>query len=224
MTEKMHVLVEGISEESFVKRILTEYLMPFGIFPNPVILQTKRAGSDPAFKGGAISYIKFKKQVMNLINDSSSILLTTMIDYYGLPLDFPGVLGINSQDPLANVKFIENSLREDVDDERFYPYLQMHEFEALVLAEPIRLQSRFPDDAYARQKAIQLLKMTDEFPSPEYVNTNSPPSHRIKTIFPGYRKISHGFVTVSEIGIERLKERCSHFREWINFLESANQD
>ena len=62
-----------------------------------------------------------------------------MFDFYALPKDFPGVKDAEKlQNDIDKVNCLENALFEDIkkfqgdfDDNRFIPYIQLHEFEAL---------------------------------------------------------------------------------------------
>ena len=72
------ILCEGQSEESFIKKILVPYLEPRGIYMQPIVL------------GGVSHYSRIRRELKCLGQDSSA-RLTTMLDYYKLPQDVPGV-------------------------------------------------------------------------------------------------------------------------------------
>ena len=78
------VLVEGQTEETFVKRVLAPHLATRQIWITPIIVTTHGAN-----KGGLSRYSIVKKELCNLRRDPH-IWLTTMFDFYGLPRDFPG--------------------------------------------------------------------------------------------------------------------------------------
>jgi hypothetical protein len=83
------ILVEGQTEELFIKEHLSPYLAARGLFlEKPVILPTKKLSGQPFFKGGITSYRQVRNSLRNLLNDSNARLITTMLDYYGLPDDF----------------------------------------------------------------------------------------------------------------------------------------
>ena len=60
-----------------------------------------------------------------------------MIDLYALPKDFPGrsAQPRNPADPTPYVETLERAFGDDVGDRRFVPYIQLHEFEALLFAD-----------------------------------------------------------------------------------------
>ena len=60
-----------------------------------------------------------------------------------------------------------------------------------------------------------------EFKSPEHVNRLEPPSYRIKAAVPEYQKVVDGVVTAARIGLPKLRQRCPHFAQWLDFLEGV---
>ena len=60
--------------------------------------------------------------------------------------------------------------------------------------------------------------------NPERINDGkeTAPSKRILSIFPNYKKTSDGPAVVESIGMKTLKEKCQHFREWVENLEKLD--
>lgn len=58
-----------------------------------------------------------------------------MLDFYGLPEDFPGQDSRPTQ-ARAAVAHLEHCASNAVGNPRFIPYLSLHEFEALLFADP----------------------------------------------------------------------------------------
>lgn len=120
------VLCEGQSEESFIKRVLSPYLIYHGIYVNPVIL------------GGVSHYAGIRRERKRLGKNSSGSL-TTMLDYYKLPQDFPGVATCNETEPCKIAAYIEDEVYKDLKNEissiTFFPYIQMHEYESLLFSD-----------------------------------------------------------------------------------------
>lgn len=79
----IYAVVEGQTEEKFIKDILNPYLEDYGKFIYPIIVKTKTG-----HKGGITEYKPIKKDILSLLKDRN-VYVTTMIDYYGLPSDFP---------------------------------------------------------------------------------------------------------------------------------------
>ncbi len=62
-------------------------------------------------------------------------VFTTMFDLYALPDDFPGYEAAKAiGEPYARVAALETAFAEAINDSRFIPYIQLHEFEALLFA------------------------------------------------------------------------------------------
>lgn len=142
-----------------------------------------------------------------------------MIDLFKLPGDFPGRQEFADLPPLDRVQHLERHFAADIDDRRFVPFLQLHEFEALLLVDLPELVHQHPN----RRSAIERLsaRLSRDFVSPEYVNSRRPPSYRIKEAIPEYDKRLDGVATVERIGLERLRARCQHFGEWLHAIERA---
>lgn len=90
--KQVNILVEGQTEETFVKELLYPYLFEYGITINPVIISTKRIKEGGKFKGGLSNsnYDHFINDLKRLINSTPHGIVTTFIDYYRLPSKFPG--------------------------------------------------------------------------------------------------------------------------------------
>lgn len=141
-----------------------------------------------------------------------------MLDYYGLPADFPGMDSRPSGDPLLRVRHVEAALKAHFDGEQdFLPYLSLHGFEALLFASTDEL----PRALTAPAKAVEFAAIRAGFKTPEDINERprQTPSYRIGAIFPAYRKKFHGPTTARRIGLDTLRGECPHFNEWITALE-----
>jgi hypothetical protein len=219
MPKKVLVLVEGQTEEGFVKRVLAPYLSVKGIFLIPTIIKTKKEIRGPDHKGGVNSYQQVKRDLAPLLNDTSSDIVTTMIDYYALPSDFPGYNERPVGTCYARIEYMENQFGSDVNNTKFLPYLQLHEFEALVFACENKLPSAFINVLH---KISRITNINNEFASPEEINENplTAPSKRLVNIFPEYQKVYHSQLILSQANIEELRTKCSHFHSWLLKLEN----
>lgn len=84
-----HVLVEGQTEERFVNECLRPYLLAKGLALGTTIVKTKRTVGGPHFKGGVRSYGQVRRDLAFLVRDTGASVITTLLDYYALPTDFP---------------------------------------------------------------------------------------------------------------------------------------
>ena len=220
MTKRILILVEGQTEEQFVKTVLGPALYPDGIFPVATILTTKRVKDGPNFKGGVTSYSKFK-QDLNLVRaGAADAMITTMLDYYGLPADFPGMdTRMVHASTIDRVRHIEREIASDVSDHRFVPFLALHEFEALLFS----CDNTLPNVIGEPDKQQTFAAVNALFSSPEEINENpgSNPAARITAMFPGYRKVLHGPTAIKRIGLNLARARCRHFDDWVCALETV---
>lgn len=214
----IHILVEGPTEEGFVKKVLTPYLEDKGIYPTPLLLETKSVDSGPHSKGGVSTYGKIKRDIRRLIYDSSVVAVTTMIDFYGLPSDFPAKKSLSLGTCYQRVGYLEEAFAKDVDHAKFIPYLALHEFEALLFASPGHIAKKFP-----RMKVQkELHNIRNQFATPEEINEepSKTPFKRLQMLLPEYQKPLHGPLIAAEIGIDRVRQECPHFNDWLAKLEA----
>ena len=71
------VLVEGQTEERFVKDVLFPYFWPLGLHLSATVLTTKRVRSGEAFKGGVTSFGRFENDARRLLGSAGAALVTT---------------------------------------------------------------------------------------------------------------------------------------------------
>jgi Domain of unknown function (DUF4276) len=214
--KRVHVLVEGQTEETFVYKLLQPYLEKQGVFVTPVVATTKRGKSGRKFKGGVSGYAPIRRDLRHLLRDTVAAV-TTMIDYYGLPRDFPGVAQLPRQaSPAERVRHLEEALGNDLGDPRFLPYLSLHEFEALLLVSPEEIQEAVAIPRLAKELARGLASAQ----TPEEINDgpNTHPAARIQKAAPGYRKALHGPIIAERIGLDSMRSRCPHFDGWVRRL------
>ena len=221
---RLHFIVEGQTEEAFVNQVLRPYLAELSIWADArCVLTSRRRGVK--FRGGFKSYQQPRRDIQTWLRQDQNrdARFTTAFDLYGLPADFPGYEETQRiPDPYEKVRSFEKVLSDDIDDWRFIPYLQLHEFEALLLSQPGQLAIQFTD----RWAEIQtLVAMMQQVGNPELINDgpDTAPSKRIiAQIGPEYggRKASAGPIVAGRIGLLNLRARCPHFRDWIDRLEA----
>ena len=215
---KILVLAEGPTEERFIKEVLNGFFQPKGLFLQPVIVATKRVNAGGKFKGGVPSYEKVRKEVIRLLADSSAILVTTMLDFYGLPETFPGRASPQGHTSIEKVRFVERAWSEEIGQSRFSPYLSLHEFEALLFVSPKEIAQGF-----SRPELLQdLQRIRDGFSTPEDINDNpeTAPSVRLQKLFARYSKPFFGALISQRIGLVSIRAECEHFDQWMQTLET----
>lgn len=218
---RLHAVVEGQTEETFVRDFLAPEFGAQGISMDAHRITTAR-GRLQVFRGGIVSYHQLKSDLVVWMKQDrrSDAWFTTMVDLYALPQDFPGYdFCMRHTDPIHRVECLEERLDRDLSHRRFIPYIQLHEFEALLFSEPKRFEVAFPK----RQAEIQrLAEIRSEFQSPEHIDDqpDRAPSRRILGILPDYRKPVAGPRIAGQIGLSKLRQECPHFNQWIARIQS----
>jgi hypothetical protein len=172
-----------------------------------------------SFRGGVTTYGKFRNDVTRTLAEAKGTLVTTLVDYYGLPPDFPGMNTRPSTSSRARVIHVERSIRKDCGEPgNFEPFLALHEYEAWLFSSPGEL----PRTMTAAEKEPEFAAIRDSFSSPEDINEgfDTAPSKRIQSVFPAYRKTVHGPLAASRIGIDQIRSECAHFSAWYEKLEA----
>jgi hypothetical protein len=218
---KVIAVVEGSTEQSFVREVLAPWLWN----SSRVELVASPAGK-PGKKGGN-NYEKVKRDIINHLKNPHFTHVTTFFDFYGMTTKWPGRKDARTKGHASKPIIVEKAIRDDVHMEvgdelipRFVPYVQMHEFEALLFAET----SALPDVMRNERSKEQLDGIREEFTSPEEINDSpaTAPSKRIEGIYQFYRKPLHGVLAAKRITIDVMIEECPHFKEWVEALGSLD--
>jgi Domain of unknown function (DUF4276) len=222
------VHVEGETEEGFVNKILSEYLVERGY--ETVSARIIGNARQRSRRGGIRPWLAVRKDIVRHLKEDQGCVSTTMVDYYGLPSSgdrsWPGraeaaILPL-SKKPLAVEQALMDDIKLGVGDDltfnRFVPFVVMHEFEGLLFSDCA---------AFARgvgrpgiEAALQAIR--DDFNTPQEINDSpdTAPSKRVGILVPGYQKPLLGVQAVTKIGLEKIREACPHFRAWLDRLES----
>lgn len=149
-----------------------------------------------------------------------------MFDFYGLPAKFPGKAAAASLPNLADKQFaVVNALSAWAEEHwgrdiaaKFFPYVQMHEFEALLFSDP----KAFALAIGVPRLTDSFLKIRSKFVTPEDINDdpNTAPSKRIAELYPGYAKPSSPVLAVTVIGLETIRRECRLFDNWLLAIEA----
>jgi hypothetical protein len=214
---RIRVLVEGQTEQAFIKDILMPYFNYRQIYLHAVKLRRQ---------GGITPYQRAKEVIVRSLKEDAALICTTMVDFYGMPTDWPGREEANRcRGGAAKADIVENGVLKDIaghlgasfDPSRLIPYVQMHEFEALLFSSPLKLAESLGDE----RLSSTFLMIKDKFSTPEEINDNYDmcPSRRIEEVFQGFKKTINGISAASLIGLEKMRRECPHFNEWITKLE-----
>lgn len=226
-TVYLHVLCEGQTELRFASKVLATYLVVKGIIVLPQLLITNRKKNA---RGGILSYKQAKRDLTFMISGAENSeqdvhYFTSMFDLYALPDDFPGYAEATTLKDYSKVAKLEVAFRQDVNCNKFIPYIQLHEFEALVLCDIDGLKDSYPNAA--KQLADLKDEVTAQYGSNMELVDNSretAPSKRIIKALKDeyhYDKPKTGTEITDKIGIDVLRSKCQHFNEWLTNIENT---
>ena len=214
--KRVYIICEGQTEESFVNQLLQSYFIQQNIFVQAPLI------GKPGHKGGNVNLPRLLKDLAKILNGDRSAYCTTLLDYYGLPSDFPGKEEADQQNDLAKKnEVIHTALHKAVEDKlgaevasRFIPYIQMYEFEALLFSDPKLMESKL--------KTKGFVAIRESFDSPEHIN-NSPqtaPSKRILKLYPAYNKVLDSSVLAQNITLDIIRKECLLFDGWLSKISN----
>ncbi|HCK64737.1 MAG TPA: hypothetical protein DHW49_00595 [Anaerolineae bacterium] len=212
------VSVEGQTEETFVQDVLRKHLWNYNVDLSPVVISTSRAKRGTKNKGGLRDYFKARREIEILLRNTNAVAVTTLYDLYGLPTNFPGLNTFPAGGSgTSKAKHLEKAFQDDIGSSRFYPHLQVHEFESFLFVEPSRTAALFPENDLTKE----IQKIREKFHTPEDINDNphTAPSKRILELYPNYDKPLYGTLAVLEVGLDLIRAECPHFNSWLTWLE-----
>ncbi|MBK8522233.1 MAG: DUF4276 family protein [Chitinophagaceae bacterium] len=217
MSRVLNFLVEGPTEKEFVTNLIYPYLWENHGISN---VRTITIETSPGFKGGDVRYqARYKPNIQKLLRGQEDLLVTSLIDYYRLRTDFPKYAESRLlPDVIQRVSLIENACFDDVNDTRFIPYIQLHEFEGLLFSHTKGFEELFPDLPNANKR--ELIETVQNFPNPELINERPQfaPSKRLERLIPGYVKPLWGNTIALENGFDKILAQCPRFKSWIEIL------
>lgn len=223
MNKEVFLVVEGLTEQLFVERVLAPYCAEQGVYLHPT--QAPKKGQ----RGGDIRFARVKICVGNFLKQRTDTYVGTFFDYYGLK-EWPSLgevramHGLSSADMAkklndsATMKLCTEFPRLNVPN-RFIPFLAVHEFEALLFSDASLLASSLGINASIVNETLRV------FGSPEAINTHPDkiPSRHIEKWTNGhYVKTVQGVAIAEKIGIAKMRAACPNFNDWLNRL-SCNQ-
>ncbi len=222
--KRIIVICEGQTEQQFCNDVLQPYFSKKNIYiDNPTI---KKTG------GGIVNWEALKNQIKNHLKNESKAIVTTLIDFYGIHEhhNYPNWSAAKKETSKSlGITNIENGMLKDIDsslNNRFIPYVQLHEFEALLFSDINVYHNNFEANEFLDYN--YLIETITKNPNPEDINDSpeTAPSKRLSKIIKGYfsnnenTKVLYGSLLAQEIGLQNIREKCPRFNNWILNLES----
>ena len=191
--KRIAVVVEGRTEYNFVRNVLRHELKNVEVIARNM-------------RGGSMSVPYVLKYVRPLLYDRFDCV-TTMVDFYKFAN--PG--------RKSGADDIQRELAEAVEQNNrsgavFLPYVQKHEFEALLFADRKAISERL------KLSGAQNKKLNAIEDKPEDIDHGMPPSRRLMDIYPEYEKAVDGIEIIRKIGLVKIAGKCLRFGGWLGEL------
>ena len=220
------VVCEGETEEEFVRDVLAPAFYAANLFLEPQMIQTS-----PGHRGGALNYDRVKLHLRNTLRQKSAPVVTTLFDLYKLDKRFPGyeqaaaMTDLNQKLAILRQQWHQDMVAAaECRPERFIPYIQPYEFEALLFSDVALLTSI--QSGWAKATA-SLTAVRAAAASPEYINDRpetKPAAHLGRELQnPNYRKRIHGPLAAQKIGIAKMEAECAFFAEWLGQIRAVSK-
>lgn len=215
----INAIVEGQTEQQFIKEVLAPYLSTKSVSLYAAILRK------PGENGGDVRFSRAKNDIEKFLKQRDDTQVTIMLDYYGIRSDWPGYDDSKKQKTHAkkHAHLIQKTMEEvqrlfenQNAQTRFIPYFSMYEIEALYFCNPTVLSQAIS----VNKKEID--KILAECGEPEKINDSSAtaPSKRLRKLSHGFRKTSTGLTIAQNIGIQAMRDACPLFDAWVTQLEA----
>lgn len=198
---EINIVCEGQTEIDFVNVVLNKYF------------NSRQIKLKPLGLNGNVSI----DRLIDFLCRCNTPIVTTLVDYYGFKDNHDNV------DCLEN-KILENYNKKNKNKKFLIPYIQMHEFEALLFSDIDVIAKQKNAD---NEKMDKLKKIISDYNyKPEDINNSkdTAPSKRLEKIFEDYKKIIDGTTISREIGIHNIREKCERFNKWLNEIENKVEE
>lgn len=211
---RLAITVEGATEESFVRLALTDHLRLYGIESTPILIG-RAQGRGPG--GGNVDVARLAHDLVVLAGSFDAV--TSLVDFYGF-----------RRKGDTTVAELEGRIDEEVRRSRgrrrrgrVIPYVQRHEFEALLFSDVDELAAAVGAPERVRQA---LREVRSAFPTPEDIDdgARTAPSKRLRALVPDYDKIGHGEEATRRMGLGKIRAECPRFDAWVRRLESLGHE
>lgn len=209
--KRLIIIVEGQTEEEFVNQILAPYFNSKSILS---VVPIKIATSSTS-KGGFVNYQHLKNDILKRIRETD-VIISTFVDYFRIPSSTPNYAVCQRHGNVNDrITCLESAIATDINFPNFIPYIQKHEFEALLFSSNVGFENLYEDNVISETASV-----IKEYQNPEEINSRPifAPSKRLVSIIGSYEKVFEGNMIALEVGINTMLEKCPRFRNWIEKL------
>lgn len=213
--KRLYIIVEGQTEQEFVNSMIAPYMHQYGIYNvTPILIRTSKTG-----RGGFVNYEHLKNDAIKLLHSKKDDFIVSMfVDFFRIPEIPKRERWKMKTNHLERVEEMEQCIAEDINDHRFIPYIQLHEFEALLFS-----SNKGFENYFAEKEANSTQQIIETFKNPEDINSSpeGAPSKRLLAIKDDYDKVIEGNMIALEVGFNDILAKCPRFKAWIDKLVEA---
>ena len=231
------IITEGATETGALPVLLTQYFRSLEF--EPVFQTLGRPGHQ---KGGHKDISVLIKEIELTAKQFRGCYISTFFDYYGLNPNWPSVSEAKNKTDLSSlqkVARIETRLTQEVNEkivsksnvlwaDHFIPYIQLHEFEALLFALPEDMANIVAPAGLGKKLANEFKAISASFDTCEEINDSfdTAPSKRIEALC-AYKKgkssKAHAWQIFKRGNLESVRRACPRFSAWLNKFEELKR-
>ena len=206
---RLAIVAEGPTERLFEERVLADHLRQWRI-DSKVTLTSSGGGRQG---GGRVNVDRLARTMSDLYWSFDAV--TSLVDFYGF--ERKGNAAVEDLEAKIRDR-VHKNIRRGWDERKVLPYVQRHEFEALLYTDVAAFSSIDVDEeAMGRLQVVR-----SQFATPEDINDHrdTAPSKRILQVVPSYDKVAQGALVAAEVGLEKMRSACPRFGAWLGRLEA----
>lgn len=207
---RLAIVVEGQTEEEFVKGVLADHLRTCGVEPTPSLVGKGN-------EGGNVTVGRVASEMARLFWSFDRV--TSLVDFYG----FRCKGDVSREDLEKRIHCeVDRKIRISYDRSRVFPYIQQYEFEALLFSDVTVFDELLDRPPNLGEK---LSEIRSKFETPEHINDDKEthPGRRIEDLMPSYHKRVDGPLLADRIGLKTIRAECPRFDQWVAHVESLDQ-
>ena len=201
---RLAIVVEGRTEEEFVKEMLADHMQARGVRTEPILLN------------GNVTVDRLAAHMAKLIWNFD--IVTSLVDLYGFRDK-----GTNTREQLQQLicKTVDTIISRAWDQSRAFSYVQQYEFEGLLFSDVAAFKNaiNLPEEGVE-----ELQRIRSTFGTPEDINDGieTSPSKRILKVMPRYQKVVDGPLIALETTLDVIRRECPRFNAWVARMESLS--
>ena len=229
------IVTEGDTETRALPELLRPYFRSLEI---EVVFQT--LGLPGRQAGGHKDISVLIKHVELAARQFQGCYISTFFDYYALNHKWPGVREVKAETSASSIQKvdrIEKYLAQEVTAKissdvlwanHFIPYIQLHEFEALLFALPEEMAFVVKSNGPTEKLASEFRAISAGFDTCEEINDDviTAPSKRIAALCAyqkGKSSEAHAWQIFKRGNLESVRKVCPRFSNWLSILEALKR-